>query len=202
MKVRGRKKKLVEVQDVNRTGRYREGTSLGFFNCHLTLVRSQLTYCCQIWRLHLLKDIKLLESVQRCATKWILNDYCMEHMSRLQSLHLLPLMMQLEVYISFFLKSLSSPSDAFNILNYVTFNSSSCTRSSQSGLKHNFSRTTPSHHFYLFRLPSLWNCLTSFNLLSLTPSQAVNSLNHHFWSQFPLHIRRLQSLLFPFPVSM
>ena len=106
MKMRGRKKKLVGVRDVNRTGRYREGTSSGFFNCHLTLMRSQLTYCCQIWRPHLLKDIKLLESVQRCATKWILNDYCMEYMSHLQSLHLPPLMMQLEVYdISFFLKS-------------------------------------------------------------------------------------------------
>ena len=156
---------------LNRTGRYREGTSLGFFNCHLTLVRSQLTCCCQIWRPHLLKDIKLLESVQRCATKWILNDYCMEYMSRLQSLHLPLLMMQLEVYdICFFLKSLSSPSDAFNILNYATFNSSSCTRSSQSWLKHNFSHTTPSHHFYFSRLPSLWNSLTSLNRLSLTPS--------------------------------
>ena len=109
----------------------------------------------------------------------------MEYMSRLHSVHLLPLMMQLEVYdISFFLKSLSSPSDAFNILNNVTFNSSSCTRSSQSRLKHNLSRTTPSRHFYFSRLPSLWNSLTSLNLLSLTPSQAVNSLNHHFWSHF------------------
>ena len=71
---------------------------------YLALVHSQLTYCCQTWRPHLLKDIKLLASVQRRATKWILNNYCMEYMSRLQSLHLLPFMMQLEVYdISFFL---------------------------------------------------------------------------------------------------
>ena len=56
-----------------------------------------------------------------------------------------------------------------------------CTRSSQSRLKHNLSRNTPSRHFYFSRLPRLWNPL---NLLSLTSSQAVNSLNHHFWSHF------------------
>ena len=145
---------------------------------YLTLVRSQLSYYCQIWRRDLLKDIKLLESVQRRAIMWILIDYCMEYKSRLQSIHLLPIMMQLEVYDSFFfLKSLSSPSDAFNILNYVTFDLSSCTRSSQSGLKHNFSRTTPSCHFYFSRLPHLWNSLTSLDLPALTTFQAVNSLN-------------------------
>ena len=64
---------------------------------YLTLVHSQLTYCCQIWRAHLLRDIKLLEFVQRHATKWILNDYCMEYKSRLQSLHLLLFMMQISL---------------------------------------------------------------------------------------------------------
>lgn len=42
---------------------------------YIILVRSKLTYCCQVWRPHLVKDIKLLESVQCTATKWILDDY-------------------------------------------------------------------------------------------------------------------------------
>ena len=42
---------------------------------YLSLVRSQLTYCSPIWRPYLLKDIALLETVQKRATKWILNDY-------------------------------------------------------------------------------------------------------------------------------
>ena len=50
---------------------------------------------------------------------------------------MLPLMMTFEVYdISFFLKSLSSPSVAFDILNYVSFNSAVGTRSSGNKLQH------------------------------------------------------------------
>ena len=38
---------------------------------HTSLIRSQLTYCCQVWRLHLLKDIQALGRVQQRAMKWI-----------------------------------------------------------------------------------------------------------------------------------
>ena len=38
-------------------------------------VRSQLTYCSQLWRPHLIKHIQILERVQRRATNYILNDY-------------------------------------------------------------------------------------------------------------------------------
>ena len=98
---------------------------------YTSLICSQLTYCCQVWRPHLLKNIQVLERVQQRATKWILNDFITDYKSRLISLHLLPLMMSFEIHdISFFLKSLLSPSEAFNILNFVSFTSSSGTRSS------------------------------------------------------------------------
>ena len=42
---------------------------------YLSLIRSQLVYCSQIWRPYLLTDIILLERVQRRAIKLILNDY-------------------------------------------------------------------------------------------------------------------------------
>ena len=103
------------------------------------MVRSHLTYCSQVWRSHLIKDIEILEKVQRRATKWILNNYTSDYKSRLISLHMLPLMMTLEVYdISFFLKSLSSPLEAFNILDYVSFQSLPVRSSSHLHLKYKF----------------------------------------------------------------
>ena len=55
-----------------------------FNNCHsirarkllfITLVRSQLTYCSQLWNPYMIKDTIILEKVQRQATKFILADY-------------------------------------------------------------------------------------------------------------------------------
>jgi hypothetical protein len=41
----------------------------------ITLVRSRLTYCSQLWRPNLISDIVTLEKVQRRATKYITSDY-------------------------------------------------------------------------------------------------------------------------------
>ena len=38
------------------------------------LVRSQLSYGSKVWRPHFIKDIIMLERIQRRATKYILND--------------------------------------------------------------------------------------------------------------------------------
>ena len=59
---------------------------------YLTLVRSKLTYCCQLWRPYLIKDITMLENVQRRATKFITSDNESDYKSRLLKLDLLPLM--------------------------------------------------------------------------------------------------------------
>ena len=44
------------------------------------IVRPQLGYCIQAWRLHRMKDIATLEQIQRAATKMIpeLRDICYE----------------------------------------------------------------------------------------------------------------------------
>ena len=64
---------------------------------YLALIRSQLTYCSQIWRPRLIKDIISLEQVQCRATKYILNDYSTDYKTRLTSLHILPLMYTFEL---------------------------------------------------------------------------------------------------------
>ena len=46
---------------------------------YLTLVRSKITYCSPIWRPNLIKDIDMLEKIQRRATKYILSDYVSDY---------------------------------------------------------------------------------------------------------------------------
>ena len=72
----------------------------------LSLVLPKLTYCSPILRPNLIKDILLLESVQRRATKFILNDYSSDYKTRLTSLKLLPLMYRLELNDIMFLSHL------------------------------------------------------------------------------------------------
>ena len=134
---------------------------------YISLVRSQLTYCSVVWRPHLIKDITTLEKIQRRASKYILSDFSSDYKSRLTSLNMLPLMMQLELYdILLFIKSLKYPSESFNILDFVSF----CSGSSRSAahLKLQLSPANRStnriRHFHFSRLPRLWNYLPTINL--------------------------------------
>ena len=98
---------------------------------YLSLVRSHLTYCSQLWRPKLIKDIKSLEKVQRRATKYILNDYVSDYKARLCKLKLLPLMRWFELQdIMFIVKCMQQQSD--DIRELVSFTSSK-TRAGCSG---------------------------------------------------------------------
>ena len=89
---------------------------------YISLVRSQLVYCSQIWRPFQVKEIKLLEDVQCRATKFILNDYTSSYKSRLLKLKLLPLSMIYELKdVCFFVKSFQQTSTSFNIMDFVAF---------------------------------------------------------------------------------
>jgi len=78
---------------------------------YITLVRSQLLYCSVLWRPNLLKDIELLERVQRRVTKYILSDFHSDYRKRLLALNnLLPLMYVFELHdVMFAVLSLKSP---------------------------------------------------------------------------------------------
>ena len=110
---------------------------------YISLVRSQLIYCSQLWRPHLLKDIITLERIQRRATKFILNDYQSSYRFRLVKLHLLPLMYFFELYnIIFVIKSLKNPTISFNI----------CDRICKKG---SYTRTTSTHRFHHHSIDTL-----------------------------------------------
>ena len=164
--------------------------TLSVFNkksLYISLVRSHLLYCSVIWRPHLSKDIKLLERVQRRASKYLLNDYSSDYKSRLISLKLLPLSMVMELNdILFFLKSLRSPTSAFDILDYVSFCSSNTRSSSSHKLNHSRCSSTLSSHFYFKRLPRLWNCLPVFDQ-NISTSATISLIKDYFWTYFLEH---------------
>ena len=152
---------------------------------YISLIRSQLSYCSQIWRPYLLKDIQSIEQIQRRATKFILNDYDLDYKSRLIKLHLLPLMYYFELIdILFFIHSINNPSKNFNILQYFEFIKGNTRCSSHSKLVHSSSsRTHSSSHFYFNRFPRLWNSLPPIDI-SLSATTLKNVITNFLWSKF------------------
>ena len=126
---------------------------------YLTLVRPKLLYCSPLWRPYLIKDIMLLERVQRRATKFILSDYSMDYKSRLINLKLLPLMYIYELTdILFTIKSFKQCTNGFDISQHLQFNEST-TRSSNTKLCHKSYSNAITANNYFCRLPRLWNAL-------------------------------------------
>jgi len=120
---------------------------------YLSQVHSQLTYCSQIWHLHLLKKI------QRRENKYILNDFTSDYRSPLIALKILPLMMQLEIYdVVFFIRSLKGPTDAFNIYDHVTFQAGSTHSTHAPQVEKCFDKNC-ARHFYFNRMPRLCGTL-------------------------------------------
>ena len=149
---------------------------------YLHIVRSCLLYCSPLWRPHQIQHITLLERVQRRASKYILNDYTTDHKTRLIRLNLLPLMYIYELTdILFFVKSIQTPSNSFNItdpelLSFSTLN----TRSMSRKLCHKTSNNNTTLNSYFFRLPRLWNSLPIIDVHFLSNFDPNNSCTSHF----------------------
>ena len=119
---------------------------------YLSLVKSQNTYCCQVWRPHLVRDSQALERLQQRASKYILNNYLLDYKSRLISINLLPITLWLELQdILLFLNLLKNPPDSFDLFEHIHF-VNSVTRSSTAGRITASSHCTPrlnsTRHFY------------------------------------------------------
>jgi len=152
-------------------------------NDYISIVKSILMYCSPLWRPYLLKDINMLERVQRHATNFILSDYLSNYKARLIQLNMLPLMYTYEfVNIVFFLKSLNNPSERFNILNYVNF-STGPTRPAGTKLFHKTTSTSSIMNSYFYRLPKLWNSLPIIDLSQPLASLKLK-LKKYFWNHF------------------
>ena len=135
---------------------------------YLSLVRCHLSYCSQLWRPCLIKDIELLERVQRRATKFITGNYEVSYKDRLLSLGLLPLMYWFELLdIMFLVHTLKNPPDNFDIYDHITFTNSD-KRSTRSSAAHHLQskhcRTSYGRHFYFNRIVRLWNAVPPIDL--------------------------------------
>ena len=153
---------------------------------YLILVKSHVSYCCQLWRPYLLKDIQSIERIQRRATKYILNDYDSDYRSRLLSLNMLPLMYWLDLQdLVFLVKCLKDPNDTLNIHQYITFVSSSTRAGTNNNLCHKFSRLNSTRHFYFVRIVRLWNAIPNGILDSnLTVQTNKLRLREYLWEHF------------------
>ena len=151
---------------------------------YLSLVCSQLQYCSVLWRPYHKMDIRCLETVQRRATRFIMNDMSMDYSDRLLNLNILPLMMQYEISdIMFLVKCIKNPSNYFNISDFVLFSSSNTRSSAHLKLKHSIPKNNTLRQFYFNRIPRLWNSLPSFDL-DLPIATIRSKLQHFFWNHF------------------
>lgn len=135
------------------------GAKLILYN---SLVRSTLLYASTIWYPNK-SGLKLLEGVQRKATKYILNDYVNDYKTRLKNLGLLPICYFREFHdLCFFYKCLHGYCD-LDLTNLVPFRDPPAvhTRSAQDPLKlkNITTRTETAKHFFSQRIINIWNNL-------------------------------------------
>ena len=127
-----------------------------------------------------MKDILNLERIQRRATKYILNDYTSCYKDRLINLRPLPLMYVFKLQdILFANKSIKSPTNQFNINNYITCNSTNTRSGSSNKLLLPQHLNNISRHSYFLRLPSLWNAIPILDL-----NMSVCLLKSYLWDHF------------------
>ena len=122
---------------------------------YVSLVHCHLMYCSALWRPQFIADIELQESVQRRATRLIVNNRHPSYKKRLTNLALLPLMMQFEIAdILFFVKLMKNQSSCFSISKYITLSSHN-TRQKTFKLRHAKSSFNSMRQLYCNRLPRL-----------------------------------------------
>ena len=132
---------------------------------YVSLVRSNLEYCCPVWSGTTSNNIVLVERVQRSATRYITHYENSNYQSRLIKLNLLPLNYRREYLdICFFFKCFNGIYNT-NINKFVTFvrNNGICTRSMSDATKLQvpITNTLRDQKSYFNRIVFLWNELPS-----------------------------------------
>ena len=156
----------------------------------LLIIRSQLTYCLQIWWPFYVKIFYL----SRRFREERLNIYLMTIILHINHVWynsnfypLAGICVYLILMIYFFIKSYKSPSHHFDINKYISFSHSS-TRSSNNKLTHIKSTCNLVLQFYFCRLPCLWNALPySYINLNSPFNKIKDQIFGYFWKHFIDH---------------
>ena len=162
---------------------------------YLSLVRSRLSYASEIWAPQSCKtDLKLLESVQRRATRFILNCSKDHHVrpnykSRLTSLNLLPISYCLECRDLCIVYKYMSGSFNVQLEDYIQV-SSGRTRSSTDSLNlypvHRL-RTSLFRDSFFNRVVKLWNNLP----LEIRKSSSISAFKSRLYKHYFLKLRNV-----------
>ena len=151
---------------------------------YLSLIRSRLMYCSQVWRPRLIKDIKTLELIQRRATKYILNDFSSSYKTRLTFLHMLPLMYMFELLdVLFMVKCFKQPDPSFPVFDFISIRNSSTRSGRSTKLVHLSSKSNLFHHSYFHRIVRIWNALPPIDI-TLSNATIKNKLKEFLWANF------------------
>lgn len=174
---------------------------------YISLVRSKLLYCSQLWSPCCLKDIIHLETIQWRTTRFLVaSPHSLNYKECLIDLQLLPLMYHHNLRdVLFIVKCLLSPPDNFDILQYVSFSTHGTRSTSSDKLKVNFHRTSTTHHFYFNRVVKLWNIpshcldLTLPTALSSDGCMSISGITFYYISH-PIHYAHSTTSVHVLPV--
>ena len=103
---------------------------------YISLVYSQFNFCSQLWSPAYIKDIRILETVQRRATKFIVS-HSMSYRERLIDLQLFSLMYYLDLQnVLFLIKCIKYPPDNNDVFSYIVFCKTNTRSSNMDKLKY------------------------------------------------------------------
>ena len=128
---------------------------------YCTLVRSNLEYCSSVWSPSTVSDAKAIESIQRAATRCILNYPEIKCDQRCTMLHLHPLTYRCEItYFLYVFKCIKGYHDV-SWHNNIEVTSNSSLRSSNAGLvlRMKFVKTECFKISFFNKIIALWNAL-------------------------------------------
>ena len=165
----------------------RNCTYLTDINCrpslYLTLVRTHLCYGSEIWAPQTTsRDLLCIESVQRRATKYILQDFTSSYTNRLKKLNLLPISYWFEIKDITFLYKCKAGYYDLTLEDYILDNSTNHhTRfSSTDSYRPNRCRTSSFRNLFFNRIVPLWNSLPGEIKSSLSIQSLKLKLYNHY----------------------